>query len=189
MSDDNVSDFGNDIEDEPADVPDPDEEPKGKASTFTDPNEPFDDTKSVETDFEDVEEDEVGADSNDELLEGEEEEEPEEINVATISSHSKVNRVIDANKRKFSNILSRYEMTELISIRATQISEHNDCLIDTGDVDDPIIKAKMEFMAKKSPLFVIREAGDKYNPETKQMETWVEHWYPNEMQPAEVYKF
>lgn len=74
------------------------------------------------------------------------------------------------DERKTSEYLTDYEITEIISIRATQISKNNDAFVDT-DHDNAIDIAKAELLARKCPLILVREVGKNY----------VEHWLPNEM--------
>jgi DNA-directed RNA polymerase I, II, and III subunit RPABC2 len=62
-------------------------------------------------------------------------------------------------------------MTELIGIRATQISSGAPVFTDISNIQDPLEMAKLEIINNKCPLYVKRYIGlDKY-----------ELWDPNEM--------
>lgn len=87
--------------------------------------------------------------------------------------------IIHPDKRMTSNILSAYETTELISLRATDISRHNNPMVDCKDLDDPIKMAERELLAKKCPLLLNRIVGE-YR-EGKEVITYSEDWDPNEM--------
>jgi len=59
-----------------------------------------------------------------------------------------------------SDMLSEYEMTELISIRASQIErDPSTAMCDIGDLDDCIKIAQRELMERKCPLIVRRVVG------------------------------
>jgi hypothetical protein len=59
-----------------------------------------------------------------------------------------------------SDLLSEYEMTELVSIRASQIErDPSTAMCDIGDLDDCILIAQRELMERKCPLIVRRVVG------------------------------
>jgi len=95
--------------------------------------------------------------------------------------------VVNKDKRRTSNIITKTEMTELVSIRATQISQHNNCMVDLGGFKDPIKLAQRELMLRKCPLVLERCVGERLNLETKKMEKYYEFWQPNEMTFATSY--
>lgn len=79
--------------------------------------------------------------------------------------------IVKSENRITSNILSIYEFIELISIRASQISNGSDVFTDINDISDPIEMAKKELIDNRCPLYVKRHIGlNKY-----------ELWSPNVM--------
>jgi DNA-directed RNA polymerase subunit K/omega len=117
----------------------------------------------------------------------EEEYEEDELDLKKVSDYNKEIIVIKPENRRTSHILSKFEMTEIVSIRATQIGQHNNCLVDITGLDDPIKMAKRELMARKSPLIVRRHVGDLLNKEKGIVESFYEFWSPNEMQFSVTY--
>lgn len=103
------------------------------------------------------------------------------------SKYSKEIIVVKPENRRTSNIMSKYEMTEYISIRATQISQHNNCMVDTTGLDDPVAMAKRELMMRKTPLVIRRHVGDIKNLATGELESYYEFWHPAEMAFATTY--
>ncbi len=88
-----------------------------------------------------------------------------------LDNDSKIQFIIKNDDKITSNILTIYEMTELIGIRATQISQGSPIFVDIDFISDPIEMAKKEIINNKCPLYVKRYIGlDKY-----------ELWNPNEM--------
>lgn len=84
--------------------------------------------------------------------------------------------------RLTSNRLSRFEMTEIYSIRGTQIAEYNNCFVETAGIDDPKKMAMEELKQRKCPLLLRRVVGEKIipgDPPVKRL--LVELWNPNEM--------
>lgn len=127
------------------------------------------------------------AESEDEEYVQEVEEEEEKFDMKAASSYNTEEIIIKPDERLTSHILSKYEMTEIISIRATQISQYNNCMVPIDDLDDPIKQAKRELMARKCPLILVRPVGERKNKETEECESYVEHWNPNQMCFAMVY--
>jgi len=107
--------------------------------------------------------------------------------VRQVSKNNKEIIIVSDDERITPNILSKYEMTRIISIRATQISEHNNPMIDVSDLTDPIKMAKRELMERKCPLTLRRVIGDRKNVKNGEMETFMEIWHPNEMVFADEY--
>lgn len=86
--------------------------------------------------------------------------------------------VVAPEKRRTSHLLSELEMTEIVSIRASQIAGHNSQNL--GDnYDDPIKKAQLELMKGECPLLLEREVRIEYR-DGKAIR-YVEHWNPNHM--------
>jgi DNA-directed RNA polymerase subunit K/omega len=88
-----------------------------------------------------------------------------------LDNDSKIQYIIKNDDKITSNILTIYEITELIGIRATQIANGAPLFIDIDYLDDPIEMAKKEIINNRCPLYVKRYIGlDKY-----------ELWDPNIM--------
>jgi hypothetical protein len=88
---------------------------------------------------------------------------------------------IPADERMMPDKLSLFEVTEILSIRTSEIAKHANCFVDTGDESDPRMQARAELAARMCPLTLERVVGRRYNPETKQIEVYCEMWDPNEM--------
>jgi DNA-directed RNA polymerase I, II, and III subunit RPABC2 len=88
-----------------------------------------------------------------------------------LENESKIQFIIKSDDKITSNILTIYEMTELIGIRATQISQGAPVFVDIEYISDPIEMAKKEIINNKCPLYIKRYIGlDRY-----------ELWDPNIM--------
>lgn len=88
-----------------------------------------------------------------------------------LENDSKIQYIIKNDDKITSNILTIYEMTELIGIRATQIANGAPIFTDIEYINDPIEMAKKEIINNKCPLYVKRYIGlDKF-----------ELWDPNVM--------
>ncbi len=96
-----------------------------------------------------------------------------------ISSQNIERIVIADNNKMTSDLMNLFEMTEYVSIRATQIAKHNNCMVDITGLSDPILMAKRELMARKSPLMLERERSTINSAGVH--EVYVEYWNPNEM--------
>lgn len=132
-----------------------------------------------------IEDDEDAPPADPDMIE--QEDEDEEIDLKAMSSYNKEIIIVKPEERITSHILSKYEMTEIISIRATEISQYNKCMVAIDGLDDPVKQAKRELMARMCPLILVREVGDKKNHETGEWESFVEHWNPNQMSFAHIY--
>jgi DNA-directed RNA polymerase subunit K/omega len=88
-----------------------------------------------------------------------------------LDNESKIQYIVKGDDKITSNILTIYEITELIGIRATQISQGSPVFINIENLSDPIEMAKKEIINNKCPLYIKRYIGlDKY-----------ELWDPNTM--------
>lgn len=88
-----------------------------------------------------------------------------------LDNDSKIQYIIKSDDRITSNILTIYEITELIGIRATQISQGSPIFTDIKNISNPIKMAEKELIDNRCPLYVKRYIGlDKY-----------ELWDPNTM--------
>jgi DNA-directed RNA polymerase subunit K/omega len=67
----------------------------------------------------------------------------------------------DSSKNVFNNVLSLYEFTSCLGLRATQISEGCPVLIDVPEgIESPEEIAIMEMKAGKCPLIICREGRE-----------------------------
>lgn len=148
---------------------------------------PYDDyfeddiARIVGGDKEDPVEDNSSATSED-SIEALEEEAPAEpaVNPESTSGHNKIIIVLKPEDRRTSHTMSSFEMTELKSIRATQISQYNNCMVPTDGLDDPVKMAEREIMMRMSPLIIRRHLGDMRDA-AGVMRSYYEFWNPNEM--------
>lgn len=123
-----------------------------------------------------------GADDIDEaddetIAEDNEEEQPE------ISGNITKERVIPDDERLTSDMLSRFEQTELITIRASQIEKYNNHLLTDDEIKglhDPVEIAEKELQLRKIPLMLKREVAENILPDGTH-EVYVEYWCPNTM--------
>jgi DNA-directed RNA polymerase subunit K/omega len=89
---------------------------------------------------------------------------------------SKIQYIVNNSNRITSNILTIYEFTELIGIRATQISQGSPIFTDVTGLTDPMKMAKKEILDNKCPLSIKRYIGlDRY-----------ELWDPNIMVKPQI---
>lgn len=112
--------------------------------------------------------------------------EEEPVDLKKVSNHNKEIIVIKPENRRTSNVMSKFEMTEHNSIRATQIAQYNNCMVDITGLDDPVKMAKRELMMRKSPLVLRRHVGERKNGKGE-WESFYEYWSPNEMTFSTVY--
>ena len=78
--------------------------------------------------------------------------------------------VVPARDRRTSNMLTNFEYTEVVSIRAQQLVDGCEPWVDIGNETSPIKIAEMEIKAKKCPLAIERAVG-----------TQIEIWNISEM--------
>lgn len=123
-------------------------------------------------------------DMDDFELADDEEEEPDTPSVPSYTSEI---IVVKPENRRTSHILSKFEMTEIVSIRTAQIAQTGQAMVDIGDLDDPVKIAKKELMMRRCPLILRREVGRVYNAENNTLTTKIETWLPSEMQFATTY--
>ncbi len=84
--------------------------------------------------------------------------------------------IVSIDERITSDVLSKYEIVELISIRATQISKGDKPFTDVESLRDPIEMAKKELYDNKCPLLVKRGIGN----------NMFEYWNPNHMSKPKI---
>jgi DNA-directed RNA polymerase subunit K/omega len=103
------------------------------------------------------------------------------FDIRTVSEYNNEINIVPADERMSRNVLSVQEMTAIVSIRAQQIQEKNNCLVDTAGLSCPIKMAMSELMARKCPLYVRRCVdGTDSN-------AYYEIWDPNKMTFATSY--
>lgn len=78
---------------------------------------------------------------------------------------------VTPENRVTSEIMTRYEYTEVISIRAKHIEDGGQCFTDVGNITDPIEMAEKELRDRKCPLDITRMLSDNV----------AELWHVNEM--------
>lgn len=119
--------------------------------------------------------------SDEEQYSGDESEDVEELEEAPPVIVPKRAIIVAPENRRTSNIMSVYEMTENVSIRATLIEKYADCFVDVSDLDEPIAMARRELMMRMSPLKLERCVGSR-TKEDGSVVVYYEVWNPNEMQ-------
>lgn len=129
--------------------------------------------------------DESPADSNDEGEVTEPEPEPE-LDIRSVSQYNKEIVIVRPENRVTPHVLNLFEMTEIVSIRATQIAQYANCMVDIKGLDDPIKMARRELMMRKCPLVLKRTLGERRDADGE-VRTYAESWFPNEMTFAVTY--
>jgi DNA-directed RNA polymerase subunit K/omega len=98
---------------------------------------------------------------------------------STETEYSRNIIVIPDAERRTSNVISKFELTEVISVRTEQIARYANCLVDTAGLSDPRQQAIREFNERKTPLKIRRQLGERViNGRIYQC---VELWSPGEM--------
>jgi DNA-directed RNA polymerase I, II, and III subunit RPABC2 len=64
--------------------------------------------------------------------------------------------IIPSNRRKTSEVITKFEFTDVTSNRAKQIENGGKIFADIGDEDDPIAMAELEIKQKQCPLAIRR---------------------------------
>jgi DNA-directed RNA polymerase subunit K/omega len=97
--------------------------------------------------------------------------------------------IVRPEERITTNVMSKFEMTENVSIRAHMIAEHNDCMVDITGLDNSTDMAKRELMMRMSPLTIRRTVSVIPDPSAGvgRVKIYVEDWSPNEMVFAVAY--
>lgn len=73
--------------------------------------------------------------------------------------------------RVTSEVMTKFELCEIVSIRAKQLEQGKTVFTDVGDLTDPLAIAKKEIIDKKCPLSIVRMITDRI----------AEKWQVNEM--------
>jgi len=93
-----------------------------------------------------------------------------------LDNESNIEYIVPANERLTSNTLTEFELRDLISVRAQQISQGSRLFVSNIDgLNNPIDIATKELLENRMPLYVKRYIG-KVNSKKK-----IELWNPNEM--------
>jgi DNA-directed RNA polymerase subunit K/omega len=79
--------------------------------------------------------------------------------------------IVPDNERVTSDIMTKFEWSEVIGIRTCHIENNGVIYTDIGTLTDPRMIAIKELQDRKSPLMIVRKVGDNK----------VEHWKCNEM--------
>lgn len=127
-------------------------------------------------DGEDDDEDEEVDGKEEEEEDGDEEEEAEDEYYPEEDAGEMEEIIVKEEDRITSDVLSKYEMVELISIRATQISKGDKPFTGVGSLRDPISMAKKELYDNRCPLLVKRNIGN----------NMYEYWNPNHMSKPKI---
>jgi DNA-directed RNA polymerase subunit K/omega len=133
----------------------------------------------VDDDGDEDKEDNVSINSDDEDKEGDDgdiDEEEIDLEEDVYNEDTEFEYIVKEEDRITSDALSKYEMVELISIRATQISKGDVPFTDIENLRDPILMAKKELYDNRSPLMVKRHIGNNI----------YEYWNPNEMSKPKI---
>jgi DNA-directed RNA polymerase subunit K/omega len=105
---------------------------------------------------------------------------PSVIKTSTNKTFVREVTIVPANKRKTSNILTAFELTEVLSVRSIQISKTGRAFVDIGGINNAIDIAKKELKEGQCPLRLVRkfpvvidQNGEPYQE--------AEIWNPNTM--------
>ncbi len=104
----------------------------------------------------------------------------DQFNIKDVSKHNREILVVPANDRRSTHCLTKYEVTEIISIRSQQIALYNNCFVDIGDLTEPRDMAWLELLSRKTPLVIRRIMGERRD-QTGNVSQYVELWRPYEM--------
>jgi DNA-directed RNA polymerase subunit K/omega len=97
------------------------------------------------------------------------------FDIMSVGQYNSEINIVPADERQARDVLSVSEMTAIVSIRATQIQDKNNCLVDITGLTDPRKMAMRELMERKCPLYV-RRCVDGTGADAV-----YEIWDPNEM--------
>lgn len=102
--------------------------------------------------------------------------------VASKYKHREI--IIKPENRITTDTLTKFNMTEIVSIRAAQIAKFNNCLVNTDGLTSAVAMAKRELMMRKCPLKLRRVVGTVCDHAKKEVITYIEVWSPNDMKFA-----
>lgn len=78
----------------------------------------------------------------------------DKTNTCAVGRHAP--RLVPKNERKTSHIITEYERTRLVGMRANQIANGSQPTVDYGNLIDPLKIADLEFRLKRLPLIIKR---------------------------------
>jgi hypothetical protein len=115
--------------------------------------------------------------------ESEEEQEFEEKIPRTENTLHKEVIIVDPEKRQTSNVLTEFELTEAIAIRATQIEERNMSTTNVDGLDSAQKMAEKEIKDGRCPLVLRRKVGEKVvkDGDRAKLTEYIEFWDINTM--------
>lgn len=79
------------------------------------------------------------------------------------------------------DVMTKYEVTEAISIRTANIADGDAPFVPCDDLHDPVAMATRELTMRKFPYLITRQVGENINHEAKEIVRYYELWNPNEM--------
>jgi len=139
-----------------------------------------DNNSNVDAEEEKKEEEEEDSDYGDEIDDSDDEvnanEDDEDEYYPEEDAGDKEEIIVKEEDRITSDVLSKYEIVELISIRSTQISKGDMPFTDVSGLRDPISMAKKEIYDNRCPLLVKRHIGN----------NMYEYWDPNNMSKPKI---
>lgn len=109
------------------------------------------------------------------------EEDTDEVDSINIGDYSIRTVMIPPEQNITSDVMTKYEITEAISIRTANIEDGDTPFVNCDDLDDPIEMAKRELLQRRFPYCIIRQVGEEINHEAKTIIRKYEMWDPNEM--------
>jgi DNA-directed RNA polymerase I, II, and III subunit RPABC2 len=144
-------------------------ETKDKLSKKDDEDEEFSDTEDI--DLEDLELNELKTDGKNKNIIVI----PSDVKEADKYEYKPVLQreiiIVPMDDRITSNILTKFEIARIISVRATQIEKNNECYVDVSGLSNPVDMAERELVSGNCPISIIRMLN----------ETVGEVWHANEM--------
>lgn len=153
-----------------------------------------DESEGTEFDYSEDEDNKIPDDDDappkdeDDLDDDEEPEAEPEIDIKSVSNNIREVVVVRPENCMTTDILSEFEQTEIVSIRASQIAKYKNCFVDVSDLDDPVKMAKRELMMRKCPLQLKRPVGEIRDKKSGELKAFVEYRDPNQMQFSIIYK-
>ena len=96
--------------------------------------------------------------------------------------------IVDPMKRRTSDVMTMFELTEAVSIRATQLASRPISTTDISGLDNPINMAKKEIADGKCPLVLRRVVGVEFDKKNNRMIEYIECWNVNTMAKPVMYQ-
>lgn len=124
-----------------------------------------------------IDEEEV-LDEIDDVVEESAEENAAEPEAKIKYKHKKI-IIIRPENRRTSHHMTQCEITEIISIRASQIAKKNQAFVDIENMTDPVKIATKELLSNMCPYILRRKVGEIV--ENGQIVEYIEFWDVNTM--------